>query len=64
MQVDFDGIATLLSAFGAFVVSVVTVGMQFISWRDARIAREEQESHKQKLDAIACDVASIRKADS
>lgn len=63
-NIDWGGLATMLGAVGAFIGTLATVAMQIISWQDARRARLEQAAHKEKLDAIAADVSTIKKVDT
>lgn len=60
MGVDFNGVAACIAAIGG----LLTVGMQVISFFDARKARREQAAHKEQLDAINTKVDAIVKADT
>lgn len=57
---DFNGIAACIGAVGG----VATVGMQVVSFFDARKVKREQERHKEQLDAINAKVDTIVKADT
>ncbi len=50
---DWNGAAVFLGAFGAFLGSLVTVYMQYVTWRDNRKGKAAAERRERTLIKVA-----------
>lgn len=55
-DIDWNGAAVFLGAFGAFCASIATVYMQVITWRDNRRGKRSAERRERTLNAVAKSV--------
>ena len=56
MQIDWNGAAVFLGAFGAFCGSMLTVFMQYMNWRDQRRMRDSDARRERTLNKVAVAV--------
>lgn len=52
-NVDWNGAAVFLGAFGAFCGSMLTVFMQYMNWRDTRREKQNAARRERTLNKVA-----------